>query len=48
VRRLAEAPDVDLATLAAELGFADHAHLTRELRALTGASPRELVARLRR
>jgi AraC-like DNA-binding protein len=47
VRRLAAAPDIDLAALAAELGFADHAHLTRELRALTGEAPRALAGRLR-
>lgn len=31
-----------LAALAAESGYADHAHLTRELRALTGRTPSEL------
>jgi AraC-like DNA-binding protein len=46
IRRLADDPAADLATLAAELGYSDHAHLTRELRALTGAPPRELAARL--
>jgi AraC-like DNA-binding protein len=33
-----------LAKLAAESGYADHAHLTRELRALTGRTPSELRA----
>jgi len=47
IRRLADDPDVDLSALAAELGYSDHAHLTRELRALTGAAPTELAARLR-
>lgn len=32
----------DLATLAAELGFADHAHLTRTIRAHTGQPPSHL------
>ncbi|MUN63007.1 helix-turn-helix domain-containing protein [Kocuria sediminis] len=46
-RRLQEAaermradPDTDLRTLAAELGFADQAHLTREFRSVLGATPR--------
>jgi AraC-like DNA-binding protein len=33
------AGDLDLAGLAAELGFADQAHLTRVLRAETGTTP---------
>lgn len=37
--RLARSRDTDLATLAAELGFADQAHMTREFRALTGVTP---------
>jgi AraC-like DNA-binding protein len=32
-----------LATLAADLGYADHAHLSRELKAATGRSPSELM-----
>ncbi|WP_298589137.1 helix-turn-helix domain-containing protein [uncultured Kocuria sp.] len=46
-RRLQEAaermraePDADLGALAAELGFADQSHLTREFRAVLGATPR--------
>ncbi|MFC6256661.1 helix-turn-helix domain-containing protein, partial [Kocuria oceani] len=46
-RRLQEAaermradPDTDLGVLAAELGFADQAHLTREFRSVLGATPR--------
>ncbi|MEU6439693.1 helix-turn-helix domain-containing protein [Streptomyces sp. NPDC047046] len=35
---------VPLATTAAEAGYADQPHLTRELRALTGLTPRELRA----
>ncbi|GGQ55632.1 helix-turn-helix domain-containing protein [Couchioplanes azureus] len=42
LRRLVEDPGADLATLAAELGFADHAHLTREVRALVGTAPSRL------
>jgi AraC-like DNA-binding protein len=33
-----------LATLAAEAGYADQAHLTRECRRLTGRTPAELLA----
>ncbi|WP_372518087.1 helix-turn-helix domain-containing protein [Solirubrobacter ginsenosidimutans] len=32
----------DLARLAADAGFADHAHLTREMRALLGLTPSAL------
>jgi AraC-like DNA-binding protein len=32
----------DLARLAADAGFADHAHLTREMRALLGTTPSAL------
>lgn len=32
-------PDADLATIAAELGYADHAHLTREFRDRLGFTP---------
>jgi transcriptional regulator GlxA family with amidase domain len=42
LRRLGADPDTPLATLALELGYADQAHLTRELRALTGARPSAL------
>ena len=31
-----------LATVAADLGYADQAHLTREVRALLGVTPRDL------
>jgi AraC-like DNA-binding protein len=41
---LAIATADDLAALAASAGYADQAHLTRETRALAGATPRELVA----
>lgn len=37
--------ETDLARLAADAGFADHAHLTHELRALLGATPSALRAR---
>lgn len=37
--RLYLEPDTDLAGLAAELGFADHAHLTRRYRAVIGETP---------
>ena len=32
-------PAVDLAALAAEIGYADHAHLTRDFRAVLGFTP---------
>ncbi|MEH3157151.1 MAG: helix-turn-helix domain-containing protein [Gordonia paraffinivorans] len=37
--RLYLEPDTDLAGLAADLGFADHAHLTRRYRAVIGETP---------
>lgn len=52
-RRLHEAAerlrrgDVDLAGLAAELGYADQAHLTRDVRTVTGWTPGRLAARYR-
>jgi AraC-like DNA-binding protein len=42
-----EAGERNLAGLAAELGFADHAHLTRTLRAELGCTPTSLRALLR-
>jgi AraC-like DNA-binding protein len=36
--------DTDLATAAFEAGYADQPHLGRDCRALTGVSPRELIA----
>jgi AraC-like DNA-binding protein len=39
-RRVREEPGTDLASLAAELGYADHAHLTRDFRAVLGVAPR--------
>jgi AraC-like DNA-binding protein len=46
-RRLQEAaerlrldPGIDLSGLAAELGYADHAHLTRDFRSILGMAPR--------
>jgi AraC-like DNA-binding protein len=48
LRRLAEHPPPDLARLASELGFADQAHMTRELRALAGAAPRSLAETFKR
>ncbi len=35
-------PDVSLAQVAADAGFADHAHLTRSVRQLLGTTPSEL------
>ena len=44
--RLAASPDVDLARLAAEAGYADQAHLTRECVQLTGLTPGAQARRL--
>jgi AraC-like DNA-binding protein len=45
-RRLQEAaervrtdPEVDLSSLAADLGYADHAHLTNDFRTVLGFTP---------
>jgi AraC-like DNA-binding protein len=38
-QRVREHPTTDLADIAAELGYADHAHLTREFRAALGFAP---------
>lgn len=52
-RRLQEAaqlvredPGADLAAIAAELGYADHAHLTRDFQAVLGLAPRTYRAGL--
>lgn len=52
-RRLQEAaqlvradPRADLAAIAAELGYADHAHLTRDFRSVLGLAPRSYRAGL--
>jgi AraC-like DNA-binding protein len=39
----ARSPHASLAALAADAGYADQAHMSRELRALTGRSPRVLL-----
>jgi AraC-like DNA-binding protein len=41
VRRLKRSPGTRLADLAADLGYADQAHLSREWNALAGCSPRQ-------
>ncbi|MCS3841936.1 helix-turn-helix domain-containing protein [Microbacterium sp. AK031] len=38
-QRVRELPDVDLSTLAAELGYADHAHLANDFRTVLGIAP---------
>lgn len=38
-QRLRDEPDADLSALAAELGYADHAHLTGDFRAVLGIVP---------
>ncbi|MFI5731506.1 helix-turn-helix domain-containing protein [Kribbella sp. NPDC051587] len=44
VQRVRRQPTVRLADLAAELGYADQAHLTREWQAIAGCSPRQWIA----
>jgi AraC-like DNA-binding protein len=43
LRRLSERPPPSLKHLAAELGFSDQAHLSREVKTLTGIQPSELA-----
>lgn len=43
LRRLAEREPPELGALAHELGYADQAHLTRELKAVAGAAPSRLA-----
>lgn len=38
--RVREQPGTDLASIAADLGYADHAHLTRDFQAVLGLAPR--------
>ena len=42
LQRLLAAPALSLSQLAPQLGYADQAHMCRDLRALTGATPRQL------
>jgi AraC-like DNA-binding protein len=48
VERLRAAPEVPLAALAAEAGYADQAHFTHETRDLSGLTPAQLRAALAR
>ncbi|MEV7578403.1 MULTISPECIES: helix-turn-helix domain-containing protein [unclassified Microbacterium] len=43
-QRLREEPETDLTSLAAALGYADHAHLTRDFAAVLGLPPRDYRA----
>ncbi|MGO1849093.1 helix-turn-helix domain-containing protein [Microbacterium sp.] len=38
-QRVREQPEIDLSTLAADLGYADHSHLTNDFRAVLGMAP---------
>lgn len=38
-QRVREEPGIELASIAAELGYADHAHLTRDFQAVLGIAP---------
>lgn len=40
-------PNVDLATLAAECGYSDQAHFSREFKALSGRTPRQFAQLMR-
>lgn len=44
-QRLRDEPETDLAALAAALGYADHAHLSRDFSAVLGLPPRDYRAR---
>jgi AraC-like DNA-binding protein len=46
VDRLRADPELPLADLAAEAGYADQAHLTHETRSLSGLSPGQLRSAL--
>lgn len=46
--RLERDPSLSIAELAAELGYSDHAHLTRDFKAATGRSPSEFVRSVHR
>jgi AraC-like DNA-binding protein len=48
LRRLSETPAPDLNALAAELGFADQAHMTREVRWVAGVTPKALADSFKR
>lgn len=48
LRRLSERPPPELSALAAELGYSDQAHLTREVRAVAGAAPSQLAETFKR
>lgn len=48
LRRLRETPDVSLKALAAELGFSDQAHMSREVRRLAGDQPKRLAETFKR
>jgi len=48
LRLAAQSPGSNLASLASECGFADHAHMSREVRKLSEASPSQLFVTLSR
>lgn len=48
LRRMQEAPPPNLKTLAADLGFADQAHMSRELKTITGVRPSEMSETFKR
>jgi len=48
LRLAAQSPGYNLANLAFECGFADHAHMSREVRKLCEATPSQLVVKLSR
>ena len=48
LRRLQERPPPNFKTLAAELGFADQAHMSRELKKITGVQPSQMSETFKR
>ena len=44
LRRIPSHPRIGLSELAAEVGFADQAHLTRETRRLSGLTPKDFIS----
>jgi AraC-like DNA-binding protein len=48
LRRLQETPAPNFKTLAAELGFADQAHMSRELKKITGVQPSQMSETFKR
>jgi AraC-like DNA-binding protein len=48
MRRMKESPQASLKELAAELGFADQAHMSREVKRITGVQPGQMAETFKR